>query len=137
MSDQAPQPPAPAGATQGSADYFKGIAWVKTLVPAGDPTDCVVGDVTFEPGTRNNWHTHPSGQVLVVTAGTGYYQEHGQPARLLRVGEAVSIAPGVNHWHGATRDSRFTHISINPSASKGVVDWGTPVTDEEYAAAHA
>lgn len=137
MSDQAQQPQAPAGATQAPAAYFTGIAWVKTLVPAGDLTDTLVGDVTFEAGCRNNWHTHPQGQVLVVTAGTGYYQEKGKPAQLLRVGEAVSIAPNVVHWHGATQDSRFTHISINPNASKGVVDWGVPVTDEEYQAAHA
>jgi quercetin dioxygenase-like cupin family protein len=105
---------------------------------AGDnPTDCTVGDVTFEPGVRNNWHSHPAGQILVVTSGRGYYQEKGQPARLLRPGDAVSIAPGVVHWHGATADSLFTHLAINPSVSKGVADWLEPVTDEEYRAVHS
>ncbi|MCB2410048.1 cupin domain-containing protein [Hymenobacter lucidus] len=126
------QQPAPAGATQAPADYFTGVAWVKPLVAAGHPTDCVVSEVTFEPGARNNWHSHPHGQVLVVTAGTGYYQQQGQPMQLLRQGEAVSIAPGVVHWHGATPEGRFTHTAINPSASQGMVEWLQAVTEEEY-----
>lgn len=105
------------------------------LVKPDTPTDCSVGDVTFEPGARNNWHSHPAGQVLVATAGAGYYQEKGQPAQLMRPGDAVSIAPGVVHWHGATATSLFTHYAINPNASQGVADWGAPVTDEEYQAA--
>ncbi len=137
MSDQEKSPAAPAGATRAPADYFTGIAWVKPLVPANDSTDCVVGEVTFEPGARNNWHTHPHGQVLVATAGTGYYQEKGKPALLLHPGEAVSIAPNVVHWHGATADSRFTHIAINPAASQGVVVWLERVTDADYQAAYA
>jgi len=103
------------------------------LVPAGTPTDYTVGDVWFEPGCRNNWHSHPHGQVLVVTAGAGYYQEQGQPARRLRPSEAVRIAPGVVHWHGAT--TPFAHLAINPSASQGPPPWLQPVTDEEYQAA--
>jgi quercetin dioxygenase-like cupin family protein len=128
------QPPTPPnGATQAPADYFTGVVWVKTLVPANDQTDCVVSDVTFEPGTRNNWHTHPNGQILVATVGMGYYQEQGKSIQLLQVGEAVNIAPNVVHWHGATPDSRFTHIAINPNVSKGgAVVWGKAVTDEEY-----
>jgi quercetin dioxygenase-like cupin family protein len=123
----------PEGATQASSDYFTGIAWVKMLVPTNDLTDCTVGDVTFEPGARNNWHTHPNGQILVVTAGTGYYQETSKPIQLIRAGEAVNIAPDVVHWHGATPDSRFTHLAINPNVSKGgAVIWLQPVTDEEY-----
>jgi quercetin dioxygenase-like cupin family protein len=125
----------PAGTKRGPAEYFTGTAWV-TMLAGENPTDCTVGDVTFEPGARNNWHRHPAGQLLVVTAGQGYYQEKGQPAQLLRAGDAVSIAPGVVHWHGATADSLFTHLAINPSASQGVVDWLEPVTDEEYRAAH-
>ncbi|WP_210521345.1 cupin domain-containing protein [Hymenobacter terricola] len=136
MSEQAKTPAIPA-TKQAPAEYFTGgTAWV-TMVVEGNPTDCTVGDVTFEPGTRNNWHSHPSGQILVVTAGVGYYQEQGQPARLLRPGDAVSIAPGVVHWHGASATSIFTHYAINPGVSKGVADWGAPVTDEEYQAAQA
>ncbi|GAB4021751.1 hypothetical protein GCM10028808_67570 [Spirosoma migulaei] len=127
------QPSAPEGATQASPDYFTGIAWLKTLVGPNELTDCTVSDVTFEPGARNNWHTHPNGQILVVTEGTGYYQEQGKPIQLLQVGEAVNIAPDVVHWHGATPSSRFTHLAINPNVSKGgAVSWLQPVTDEEY-----
>ena len=123
----------PEGATRAPSDYFTGVVWVKTLVPANEQTDCVVSDVTFEPGARNNWHTHPNGQILLATAGAGYYQEQGKPIQRLRVGEAVNIAPNVVHWHGATPDSRFTHIAINPNVSKGgAVVWGHPVTDDEY-----
>jgi len=123
----------PEGATQAPAEYFTGTAWIKMLVPPNDLTDCTVGDVTFEPGARNNWHTHPNGQILVVTAGTGYYQEQGQPIQVIQVGEAVNIAPDVIHWHGASPDSRFTHLAINPNVSKGgAVIWLQPVTDEEY-----
>jgi quercetin dioxygenase-like cupin family protein len=73
----------PAGTKRGPAEYFNGTAWV-TMLAGATPTDCTVGDVTFEPGARNNWHSHPAGQVLVVTAGSGYYQEKGRPAQLLR-----------------------------------------------------
>jgi quercetin dioxygenase-like cupin family protein len=135
MSDSPNSAPAPADTKRGPAENFIGTAWV-TMVAGPNPTDCTVGDVTFEPGARNNWHSHPAGQLLVVTAGRGYYQEKGQPARLLRVGDAVSIAPGVVHWHGATADSLFTHLAINPSVSQGVADWLQPVTDEEYQAVH-
>ena len=127
---------APAGTQQGAAENFHGVAWVTLLTQPGNPTDCVVGDVTFEPGARNNWHSHPAGQILVVTAGMGYYQQQGQPAQLLRPGDAVSIAPGVVHWHGATTTSLFTHLAIGPNSSQGMADWGAPVTDEEYQAAH-
>lgn len=134
MNNQENQPLAPQGATQAPAAYFTGVAWVKTLAPEGNLTDCVVSDVTFEPGARNNWHLHLHGQVLVVTAGTGYYQEQGQVAQLLHPGDAVSIAPNVVHWHGATPDSGFTHLAINPNASQGMVVWLQPVTDAEYPA---
>lgn len=136
MSNSTNTPQAPAGTKRGAADYFNGTAWV-TMLAGDNPTDCTVADVTFEPGTRNSWHSHPAGQILVVTAGRGYYQEKGQPAQLLRAGDTVSIAPGVVHWHGATADSIFTHLAINPNVKQGVADWLEPVTDEEYRAAHS
>jgi quercetin dioxygenase-like cupin family protein len=136
MSNPINHPKAPANANRGPADYFTGTAWV-TMVAGPNPTDCTVGDVTFEPGCRNNWYSHPAGQLLVVTAGTGYYQKKGQPVQLLRTGDVVSIAPGVVHWHGATPNSLFTHLTINPNVSQGVADWLEPVTDEEYRAAQA
>jgi quercetin dioxygenase-like cupin family protein len=90
MSDSPNSASAPAGTKRGPVENFTGTAWV-TMIAGPNPTDCTVGDVTFEPGARNNWHSHSAGQLLVVTAGRGYYQEKGQPARLLRVGDAVSI----------------------------------------------
>jgi quercetin dioxygenase-like cupin family protein len=133
----APEKPlAPAGAQQAPSQYFTGTAWVKMLAPATNATDCTVGDVLFEPGCRNNWHAHPHGQVLVVTSGTGYYQEKGQPARLLRAGDTVVIAPDVVHWHGATATDWFAHLAINPSASLGAPVWLEPVTEADYLAVH-
>jgi len=133
IQEEQKQNPGPEGATLAPSEYFTGTAWIKTLVPANNLTDCTVSDVTFEPGARNNWHTHPNGQILVVTAGTGYYQEKGQPIQIIRIGEAVKIAPDVLHWHGASPDSLFTHLAINPNVSKGgAVIWLQPVTDEEY-----
>ena len=114
------------------ADYFTGTAWVTMLVPNDPALHCQVGNVVFEPGARNNWHTHPGGQILVVTAGTGYYQEKGKPIQLLREGDVVKILPDVEHWHGASADSEFTHIAINPNTQKGIVAWLERVTDEEY-----
>jgi quercetin dioxygenase-like cupin family protein len=114
-----------------SADYFTGSVWVKTLV--NDATfNCLIGNVTFEPGARNNWHTHPGGQILIVTEGTGYFQEKDKPIQLLRKGDVVQILPNVEHWHGASPDSEFTHIAISTNTQKGIVDWLKRVTDEEY-----
>ncbi|GKT34600.1 cupin domain-containing protein [Aduncisulcus paluster] len=91
-------------------------------------------NVTFEPGCRNNWHVHhKGGQVLFCTAGFGWYQEEGKPPRLLKPGDVVEIPAGTNHWHGATKDSWFSHIAINVPAKDGTVEWKEPVTDEEYA----
>ena len=136
MSNSLNTSPTPANTKRGAAEYFSGTSWV-TMLADENPTDCIVGTVTFEPGVRNSWHSHPSGQILVVSAGTGYYQEKGQHARLLRAGDAVIIAPDVVHWHGASATSLFAHYFINPGASHGLTDWLEPVTDEEYRAAHA
>ncbi|MBF7091594.1 cupin domain-containing protein [Flavobacterium sp. ALJ2] len=115
-----------------SADYFTGNAWVKLLVPDDRILNTVIGNVVFEPGSRNNWHTHPGGQILIVTHGVGYYQEEGKPIQLLNIGDVVSILPDVKHWHGASPDSEFTHIAISTNTQKGIVDWLERVTDEQY-----
>ncbi len=115
-----------------SPDYFTGTAWVKILVPADDTFNTSVGNVVFEPGCRNNWHTHGGGQILIATSGTGYYQERGKPIQLLNPGDVIKIAPDVLHWHGASPESEFTHIAINTNTHKGIVNWLQPVTDEEY-----
>jgi len=105
------------------ADYFAGTAWVKMLVPNNEELHCQIGNVIFEPGARNNWHTHPGGQILIATDGIGYYQEKGKPIQFL---------PDVVHWHGAAADNSFTHIAINTNTQKGIVEWLQRVTDEEY-----
>jgi len=114
------------------ADYFTGKVWVKMLVPNDPNLNCQIVNVVFEPGARNNWHTHPGGQILIVTDGVGYYQEKDKPIQLIRKGEVVNIPPDVVHWHGASHDSMFTHIAINPNTQKGIVVWLERVTDEEY-----
>jgi quercetin dioxygenase-like cupin family protein len=112
---------------------FTGTAYVNMLVPDTDKEyECQVYDVVFEAGARNFWHKHPGGQILLVTAGCGYYQERGKPARVLHYGDVVEIPSGVEHWHGAAPDSSFTHIGISPNTQKGGAVWLGPVTDEEY-----
>lgn len=122
---------------KGEATSFSGTVWVTTLVGPNTETDCIVSSVVFDPKARTFWHTHPNGQLLVVTKGAGYYQEKGKPARVIREGESVTIPPMVEHWHGAGPDGPFTHIAINPNVSKGgAVNWLQAVTEDEYPAAH-
>lgn len=114
--------------------YFTGTTWIKFLVP-NDPTlHTQIANVIFEPGSINHWHTHPGGQILVVTEGVGYYQEKGKSVRIIRKGEVVIVAPDIEHWHGASPDQGMTHLAINPNTQKGVVVWLHAVTDEEYKA---
>jgi quercetin dioxygenase-like cupin family protein len=114
------------------AEYFAGTVWINVLVPNDAMLNCQVANVDFEAGGRTNWHTHPGGQVLIVTDGVGYYQEKGKPIKVLRKADVVNIAPGIEHWHGASSDSDLTHIAINPNARNGVVNWLERVTEEEY-----
>lgn len=113
-------------------DYFNGKAWLNMLVTDKENFDMTVGNVLFEPGCRNNWHSHPGGQILLSTKGSGYYQEKGKAIRLLHVGDVVEILPDVVHWHGATPESEFEHIAISTQAHKGAVVWMDPVSDQEY-----
>ena len=115
-----------------SPDYFTGTAWLKMLVPQDETGSYAIGNVVFEPGCRNNWHTHPAGQILLVTDGKGYYQERGKQARLLTKGDVVVIPSHVEHWHGAAHDSSLTHIVVTNNTKQGAVKWLSPVTDEEY-----
>ncbi|MBM1154062.1 cupin domain-containing protein [Enterococcus durans] len=110
------------------ADVFTGQSFLKMLV--NDPEVSVaVGNVTFEPGCRNNWHVHTDGyQILLVTGGEGWYQEEGEAARKLLPGDVVVTHKGIKHWHGATKDSWFEHLAITSGASKFM----EPVTDEQY-----
>jgi len=111
---------------------FTGTAWVEMLVTDDAAFDTQVYNVTFEPGCRNYWHSHPGGQLLLVTSGKGYYQEEGAPIRPLGPGDVVEIRPDVVHWHGATPDSEFVHIGITTQAGKGPAKWLGPVSDEDY-----
>lgn len=114
------------------AEYFTGTVWAKTLVANDDTLTTAIYNVEFEPGARNSWHTHPAGQILICTEGTGCYQEKGKPIQTLHTGDVVKILPDVEHWHGASPSSSFTHIAININTEKGIVNWLKPVTDEEY-----
>ncbi|PWM26707.1 MAG: cupin domain-containing protein [Limosilactobacillus fermentum] len=112
------------------AKYFIGDSYLNSLISADDNIDVHVANVSFEPDCRNNWHVHHNGyQLLLVTAGEGWYQEFGKPAQKLHPGDAVAIHEGVNHWHGATKDSWFSHIAI----TKGSSEWLEEVSDADYA----
>lgn len=114
--------------------YFSGRSWLAPLTSMKE-LNVPVSNVKFEPGCRNNWHSHTGGQLLVCVGGEGYYQEKGKPARRLKAGDVVEIAPDVVHWHGAAPDSWFSHLAVecNPQTNKNT--WLSPVTDEEYAEA--
>lgn len=113
-------------------EYFNGKAWWLKLVTDTENFDTTVGTVLFEAGVRNNWHSHPGGQILIATKGKGYYQEKDKPIQLLNVGDVVEIHPNIIHWHGATPDSDFEHIAIGTQVSKGAVEWFEAVSDEDY-----
>jgi len=113
-------------------DHFIGAAWVQTLVPAGDIFNCSVANVPFELCARNNWHEHPGGQILLVTAGKGYFQEEGQQARLIQEGDVVRIDPNTKHWHGATPESWLVHLALITNPQKGDAQWFEPVADNDY-----
>lgn len=114
--------------------YFTGQAYLARLTRNGE-LNCPISNVTFEPGCRNNWHSHTGGQVLVAVSGRGYYQAAGEPARELRPGDVVEIAPDVVHWHGAAPDSWFAHLAIEANPQTNRNTWLEPVDDAQYAAA--
>jgi quercetin dioxygenase-like cupin family protein/alkylhydroperoxidase/carboxymuconolactone decarboxylase family protein YurZ len=115
-----------------TSDHFTGSVWVEMLMTDEDVFGSRIGNVTFEPGARTNWHSHPGGQILLATNGSGYYQEHGRPIQLLRTGDVVEIGPNVVHWHGATPAGEFTHVAVVTNSLEGSTVWLQPVTDEEY-----
>ena len=113
-------------------ENFTGVAWLHMLLPVDSVFNTQMAMVTFEPGTRTNWHTHPSGQILVITHGSAYYQEKGKPRQILSKGQVATCAPGATHWHGASPESSMSHIVVSPDMEKGSVVWLKKVTDEEY-----
>lgn len=110
-------------------ENFAGTAYLQMLTGGANP----IGNVTFEPGARNKWHSHEGGQILLVTGGEGFYQEEGKPAQRLKTGDVVEIPADVKHWHGATKDSWFVHLAIKGDPSKPGNTWMEPVSDEYYA----
>lgn len=115
-------------------EWFTGEVHMASLE---EPQELQAANVTFAPGGRTNWHTHQVGQLIVVVEGEGIFQVEGRPARRIRVGETAWAGPGVNHWHGATAETGMAHVVANLKDAQGdFADWGRPVTDEEYAAAH-
>ena len=114
------------------AQYFTGQSYLNML----SLEQVVIGNVTFEPGCRNNWHIHHAksggGQILLVTAGRGYYQEWGKEPRELNPGDVVNIPAGVKHWHGAAPDSWFSHLAVEVPGEESQNEWCEPVSEEEY-----
>lgn len=140
-----PQGPAPAegiriskagsrAARPAPEEHFTGQVQVEMLFGAEAPARASCGRVTFQPGARTAWHTHPLGQTLIVTDGAGRVQEWGKPVQEIRAGDVVRIAPGVKHWHGAAPDSSMTHLAIQEALDGRTVDWMEKVTDEQYGA---
>jgi quercetin dioxygenase-like cupin family protein len=114
------------------SENFTGKAWLQMFVSNDTAYNASIGNVTFEPGARTNWHIHPGGQILLVMDGLGYYQEKGKAAQVLHKGDVVKIPPQAEHWHGAASDSGLTHIAISLNLQKGNVVWLKTVSDEEY-----
>lgn len=118
---------------KGPADWFTGTVRIDPLFSPNDARRAAAGSVTFEPGARTAWHTHPLGQTLIVTAGLGLVQREGGPIEDIRPGDVVWFAPGERHWHGASPTMAMTHIAIQENLDGKVVDWMEHVTDEQYA----
>lgn len=115
-----------------NSDSFNAPVHLAWLVSPDSPLNCPVCNVSFEAGVRNNWHVHPGGQILLVTAGKGYYQEYGKPARIIQKGDVVEIPANVKHWHGAGKCSSMSHISIETNRDKGSVEWLEALSQAEY-----
>jgi len=121
--------------SRGPAENFTGTVRVEMLFPVHDPSRVSAAAVTFEPGARTAWHSHPAGQTLVVVAGSGWVQREGSEKKAITAGDVVWTPPGVKHWHGATATETMTHIAIQETVGGTPVHWMEKVTDEEYGAA--
>jgi quercetin dioxygenase-like cupin family protein len=119
---------------RGPADWFTGRVRIDPLMNAFDPARVQGATVTFEPGARTAWHSHPLGQTIIVTSGLGRAQRAGGPVETIRPGDVVWFAPGERHWHGAAPDVAMTHIAIQEVADGKAVDWLEPVTEADYGA---
>ena len=113
-------------------DNFTGHAVITPLFPPNETTRANAGLVTFAPGVRTTWHTHPAGQLLFITSGQGWVQQEGQERRTVNAGDTVWFAPGIKHWHGATDSSPMAHIAMTYMVDGKNVDWLEPVSDDHY-----
>ena len=118
--------------TKGPAEWFTGTVRIDPLFTAPDPARAVGASVTFEPGARTAWHTHPLGQTLFVTSGSGLAQRRGGPIEEIRPGDVIWFPPGEKHWHGASKTTAMTHIAIQERLDGRAVDWMERVSDEQY-----
>ena len=118
--------------SKGPAEYFTGTVRIDPLFEAPDPARARGASVTFEPGARSAWHTHPLGQTLIVTSGCGWVQSEGGPKMEIRSGDMVWCPPNEKHWHGATTTTGMTHIAIQEQLDGKVVEWMEKVSDEQY-----
>lgn len=118
--------------TKGPTDWFTGTVRIDPLFTAPDPARVAGAAVTFEPGARTAWHTHPLGQTLIVTAGAGWVQSEGGSIEDIRPGDVVWFPPGLKHWHGATPTTAMTHIAIQEQVNGKAVEWLEKVTDDQY-----
>ena len=126
----------PQGPVNPYGKFFTGRSYLNMLSQNDAVFNAPIGNVTFEPGTRTNWHKHSGGQILLVTAGEGRYQERGKPAQASKKGDVVRIAPNVEHWHGAGAKTWMTHISIESNMPNNKADWLEPVDDKTFAEAN-
>ena len=117
---------------KGPSDWFTGTVRIDPLFKVNAPARAAAASVTFEPGARTAWHTHPLGQTLIVTAGLGRVQHEGGPVEEIRPGDVVWFPPGEKHWHGASPTTAMTHIAIQEQLDGKVVDWMEKVGDEQY-----
>ena len=118
--------------SKGAAEYFTGSVIVEPLFGVKDGMQSTGGLVTFEPGARSAWHTHPAGQILIVQSGTGGVQEEGGPKIEVKPGDVIWTPPGVKHWHGASATNGMSHIAVTNTVGGRAVDWLEQVTDEQY-----
>ena len=118
--------------TKGSADWFTGTVRVDPLFQPQEPARAAAATVTFEPGARTAWHTHPLGQTLIITAGFGRVQSEGGTVEEVRPGDVVWFPPGVKHWHGAGPNTAMTHIAVQEQLNGKVVEWMEKVSDDQY-----
>ncbi|WP_199121291.1 cupin domain-containing protein [Pedobacter sp. ASV28] len=115
-----------------SSNWFTGDAFLTPLLARDRNNDFALGSVTFEPGARTNWHTHPRGQVLMVIEGKGWYQEKGKAAQAIKKGDVVNIPENLEHWHGASASDKMVHVAITNYKGEENVVWLQPVTEGEY-----